>query len=304
MPQPYHPVDTQHVLMLLRQWLKAAAPPEGVDWLDTQRDTLNDGAPDDAFFAAMAQAPRKVGTALLRLRPEDRAEAERVRAGWSPTLWTADQAARATLLLVYDDSDPVAYSDMLNRVLRGGDRVQSAALYRALPLLPYPDRHLHWAQEVLRTDDRALFEAVALFNPYPADFFDEACWNRMILKAVFLGVAVAGIVGLERRANPVLAHELRDFAKQRRTSGQRVPIDLWQAAGEAVSNNVVDELAAELDGPEVDTAMAAALALSRSRDPRAAAALAKRPELAEAIRKGQLTWERLVSGSPSLRAAG
>ena len=304
MPQPYHPVDTQHVLMMLRQWLKAAAPPEGVDWLDRVRDALNDAAPDGFFFSAFAQVPKKVGTAALRLRPDDRAEAERARAGWRPTLWTADQAARTALLLVYDDSDPVGYGDMLARLLRSGDRAQAVALYRALPLLPYPERHLHWAQEALRADDRALLEAVALFNPYPADHFDEAGWNRMILKAAFLGVPVAGVVGLERRANNVLAHELRDFARQRRQSGQRVPIDMWQAAGDKVSNHVVDELATELDGPDVDVAMAAALALSKSRDPRAAEALSKRPELAEAVRTGRLTWERLASGSPTLRAVG
>jgi hypothetical protein len=304
MPQPYHPVDTQHVLMLLRQWLKAAAPPEGVDWLDRVRGALNDAAPDDVFFAAFAQVPRKVGTAALRLRPDDRAEAERARAGWRPTLWTADQAARTALLLVYDDSDGAGYGDMLARLLRSGDHHQAAALYRALPLLPYPERHLHWAQEALRADDRALFEAVALFNPYPADHFDEACWNRMILKAAFLGVAVAGIVGLERRANTVLAHELRDFARQRRMAGQRVPPDMWRAAGDKVANHVADELATELDGPDPDMAMAAALALSHSRDPRAAEALARRPELAEAVRSGHLTWDRLAAGSPSLRAVG
>ena len=62
MPKPYHPVDTQHVLTLLRQWLKAAAPPEGVDWLDRVRDALNDAAPDGVFFTAFAQAPRRAGT--------------------------------------------------------------------------------------------------------------------------------------------------------------------------------------------------------------------------------------------------
>ena len=304
MPKPYHPVDTQHVLMLLRQWLKAAAPPEGVDWLDRVRDALNDAAPDSVFVTAFAHAPRRVGTAALRLRPDDRAEAERVRAGWRPTLWTADQAARATLLLVYDDSDADGYGDMLARLLRSGDHTQAAALYRALPLLPYPERHRPWALEALRADDQRLFEAVALFNPYPADHFDEAGWNRMILKAAFLGVPVSGIVGLEKRANTVLAHELRDFARQRREAGQRVPIDMWQAAGDRIANHVVDELAAELDGPDVDMAMAAALALARSRDPRAAEALGKRPELAEAVRTGRLTWERLSAGSPSLRAVG
>lgn len=304
MPRPYHPIDTQHVLMLLRRWLKAAAPPEGVDWLDQVRDTLNDAAPDGYFFHAFARVPKVVGTGPLRLRPDDRADADRTRAGWHPAPWTADQAARAMLLLVYDDSDPAAYTDMLAHLLRSSDRVQAAALYRALPLLPYPERHVPWAQEALRADDRTLFEAVALFNPYPADHFDEATWNRMILKAAFLGVPVAGILGLERRANTVLAHELRDFARQFRRDGRQPPLGMWQAAGDKAANHVVDDLADLLDGPDADQAMEAALALARSRTPRAAEALARRPELAEAVRTGRLTWERLGKGGRGLRAAG
>jgi len=304
MPTPYHPVDTQHVLMLLRQWLKAAAPPEGVDWLDRVRDAMNDAAPDAYVFNAMLQTPRHVGRAALRLRPEDRAEAERARPGWRPTVWTSEQAARAMLLLVHDDSDPEAYGDMLARLLRVGERDLTVAVYRALPLLPYPERQVELALEALRADDPAVFEAVALFNPYPADHFDEASWNRMVLKAAFLDIPVGDIVGLERRANSVLVHELRDFCRQRRADGHSAPAGMWQAAGDKVGNHMVDEVAALLDGPDVDMAMAAALALGHSHDPRAADALARRPELAEAVRTGRLTWERLATGSSTLRAAG
>ncbi len=309
MPKFYHPIDTQHVLMLLRQWLKAVAPPEGVDWLDRARDTLYDGAPDVFFFHVFALAPKRVSIGSLRLRPDDLVEAEQARPGWRPARWNADQAARATLLLAYDDSDPTAYGDMLEHLLRTGDRAKAAALCRALPLLPYPEQHAHWAQETLRSDDRALFESVALFNPYPAEFFDEACWNRMILKAAYLGVPVAGVIGLERRANTVLAHELCTFARQLRADGRRVPVGMWQAAGDKATSHVVDDLAAMLNGSDVDTAMAAALTLGLSHDPRAGKALATRPKLAEAVRSGRLTWKHL-SVKPAhplplpLRAAG
>ncbi|HEY0832732.1 MAG TPA: EboA domain-containing protein, partial [Azospirillum sp.] len=228
MPKPYHPVDTQHVLHLLRQWLKTAAPPEGVDWLDGMRDTVNDGADDGVFLGAFAAAPRRVGRNALHLRADDRAEAERVRPGWRPQTWTADQAARTVLLLVYDDSDAAAYGAMLAAVLARGP-AEAASVYRALPLLPYPDRHAALAVDALRADDTLLFEALALHNPYPADTLAEPAWNRLVMRAVFLDAPLDAIEGLERRANPVLAHEIRDYARLRRAAGHALPPTLWRA---------------------------------------------------------------------------
>jgi hypothetical protein len=292
MPTPYHPVDTQHVLHLLRQWLKTAAPPEGVDWLDRMRDAVNDGADDGAFHAIFAAAPRHVGRTPLHLRPDDRAEAERARPGWRPQAWTADQAARTVLLLVYDDSDAPAYGAMLADVTARG-RTEAMAVYRALPLLPYPERHAALAAEAIRADDTALFEALALHNPYPADALDDPAWNRLVMRAVFLDAPLDAIAGLERRANPVLAHEIRDYARLRRAAGHAVPPTLWRAVGPHAAGHLVDELAAMLDGPDVDGALAAALVLSHSRDPKAAAALSRRPDLADALKTGRLTWDRL-----------
>lgn len=293
MPQPYHPVDTQHVLFLLRQWLKAASSPEAVDWLDGVRDAVNDGLADGEFFTAYAAVPRQIGRAPLRLSAEDRAEAERACPGWRPDLWSAETAARAALLLVYDDSDAVAYGTMLASVLRSGNLEGAIAVFRSLPLLPYPERHIPRAIEAVRADDPALFAALALHNPYPARHFDEHAWNLLAMKAVMLGAPLSAIEGLERRGNALLAHQLRDFARSQRSGGGQMPAGIWQAAGPHVAGPLVDELAADLDGKDADLAAGAALALSASRDPRAAEALARRPDLQEAVRSGRVTWDRL-----------
>ncbi|MCW2243397.1 EboA domain-containing protein [Azospirillum canadense] len=231
MVQPYHPVDTQHVLFLLRQWLKAVSPPAGVDWLDDARDTVNEGIDDDVFTAAIVAVPKQLGHAPLRLTQEDRADAAKARPGWHPQRWTADVAARAVLLLSYDDSDGEAYAGMVTGLLKLGRGEISATMFRCLPLLPYPERHLSWATAATRSDHRELFEALALGNPYPAERFDEPSWNSLIMKAVFLGVPLADVDGLDRRANPMLARELRDYAQQRKDSGHPVDPGIWQATG-------------------------------------------------------------------------
>ncbi|MGQ9370056.1 EboA domain-containing protein [Azospirillum sp. ST 5-10] len=301
-PASYHPVDTQHALALLRRWLKAAAPPEGVDWLDGVRDAVNGGAPDGDFYAAFAAAPQRVGRAALRLSADERQEAERARAGWRPDRWTADVAARAMLLLGYDDSDPDAYGRMLTTLLKTGGVSEAVAVYRTLPLLPYPGAHLPWALEAVRSDEPALFDALAVHNPYPADHFDEGAWNRTVMRAVFLDVPLAAVEGLDRRANTVLAHELHEHVRQRRAAGRPVPPGLWQALGGRAAGALVDDLAALLENDEPAARMAAALALSRSPDARARAALDAHADLRDGVAAGRITWER-VNEAP-LRRAG
>jgi len=299
-PSPYHPIDTQHVLFLLRQWLKVVSPPSGVDWLDNVRDTVNEGAADGAFFASFAAVLRHLGHAPLRLDTEDRKDAAKARPGWHPHRWTADTAARAMLLLSYDDSDGEAYAGMLTDLLKLGRIETSATLYRCLPLLPYPERHLHWATAATRSDHRDLFEALAVCNPYPAERFDDAAWNCLIMKAIFLGVPLVEVEGLERRANHVLAHELHDFAHQRAASGHAPGPAIWQAIGCHATGPLLNDMERMLTSSDAAQRQAAALVLSRSADPRAQRILAGHPDLRDAVVSARVSWERL--GSQTLQA--
>src|SRR5262249_7245617 len=68
-----------------------------------------------------------------------------------------------------------------------------------------------------------VFEAVACFNPYPADWFDEVAFNLMVVKCVFSGVPIGAIVGLDARRNDNLVRMLRDPVCERHAAGRPVP---------------------------------------------------------------------------------
>ncbi|HSP79398.1 MAG TPA: EboA domain-containing protein, partial [Myxococcaceae bacterium] len=67
---------------------------------------------------------------------------------------------------------------------------------------------------------------IACENPYPASHFPEPAFNQLVLKAVFTGVPLARVVGLERRRNPELARMAADCASERRAAGRGIPTDL------------------------------------------------------------------------------
>ena len=69
----------------------------------------------------------------------------------------------------------------------------------------------------------AVFEAVALGNPYPAAHLADPAWNQLVLKGFFTGADIGRIVGLEGRRNPELGRMLADYARERRAAHR--PID-------------------------------------------------------------------------------
>lgn len=270
------------IVPVLRDWL-AAQGEDGLAWLDATAGGLAAGDGERAVFAAFAAAPRHVGREelpTLLLRP-----------GLALTGWTRDQAAR-TLLLLTRPSD-AGYLPMLDRLFRAADLGELVCLYQALPLLPFPEAHRARAAEGLRSNMLPVFRAVALGNPYPAAWLDEGAWNQMVVKAVFVGCSLHGIVGLDDRANPALSAMLVDYARERRVAGRPVPAGLWRLVGLfANCGRALDELRHALDGGGVG-GQAAALALFGSGDPAAVTLLDAWPDLAGLAKSGRLSWEGL-----------
>lgn len=171
-------------------------------------------------------APRRLGKADLVLTEEDLHAAGSVRPGFDPTGLSLDGAARIALLLAAF-RDESGFAEIIEVVCRTADGPEQVAVYRGLAV--YPGGTLLGARdgEGVRSGIRPVFEAVAHRNPYPGEHLDEAAWNGMVLKALFVGSALAPIQGLLRRANPDFATALLDLVDERRSAGRRVSPELW-----------------------------------------------------------------------------
>ncbi|WP_162619517.1 EboA domain-containing protein [Salinicola peritrichatus] len=277
---------------LLRDWVTRQAGPER-GWFESQLARLEAGASEQTLHLFLGLVPRRLGKADLQLSAEDLALAERCHPGWHPTNWSLDGAARIAGLLAFRGKRP--FAAVFKDLVRTADARELIALYRGLALYPQPESLAFEVGEGLRSNMRAVFEAIAHGNPYPRDHFDIHRWNHMVLKALFIGSRLAPIVGLDARSNPELARILIDYAQERWAAGRAVTPELWRCVGpHADSAAAYAALERALGGSPAER-LAATLALTSAGTDQARHLLAATPEMVSRVDAGQLGWDNLSS---------
>jgi hypothetical protein len=276
---------------LLLDWLKSRLAPEAFAWLEGKAALLAAGAPEKTVSIAFSACVRYSGKAPLGLTTVALQAARAAVPGWNPSDWTCDQAARIFLLIALPPNP--ASAAMLDRLYETADVGEAVALQKALAVLANPKGHLARAREAIRSNIKAVFEAIALRNPYPAEQFDEVGWNQMVVKTFFVESPVHEIEGIDRRVNPPLARMLSDLAHERWAAGRAFSPELWRCVGPCADERGLEDLQKVLSRGSPPEKRAAALALRSCPDPRAALILQADPALAAAARDESLTWENL-----------
>jgi len=184
------------------------------DWLDQ--------ASRAPLSVAFSSASRLLGKGRLTLTDDE----ARVlaAAGFERSVverWALDELGRIALLLRPGEA-PSAIEQCYFR----GDNRERQAVMKALPLVDEPSRFLSLAVEACRTSVEDVFRAIACDNPYPARHFPPQNFHQMVLKALFTGVPVSGIVGLADRVTPELIRMVDDYAAERRAAGRSLPDDI------------------------------------------------------------------------------
>jgi hypothetical protein len=279
-------------MQLLQQWLDARLPAEGRAWLAEAARKIAAGG-DTELYRSVSFVTRKIGKADLALSPAEMAQAAIARAEWDPSDWSVDQAARVYLLLA-SGSDGAKFLRRLDQLCDTADIGELAAFYRGLPLYPDQSRYVLRAAEGVRTSMKAVFEAVAHRNPYPAEQFAEPAWNQMVLKTLFIGTTLYPVVGLDQRANAELARMLCDYAHERWSAGRPVSPELWRCVGPFARGDMLQDLGRVLEKGTEPERTAAALALAASPDPAATGLLWAYPELSIAVNENKVSWQALA----------
>lgn len=238
----------------------------GPAWLRGVADALAGGArASDTCAPAFVAAGRRVGRGPLApgsalVGPDDEVTAD----GWS-----VDDAARAALLVAAAIGSPAALADLVDEVYRGGDSREKRGVVRALSLLPDGGRFTHHALDVARMNEADLFAALACDNPFPARHYADAEWNKLVMKAAFVGAPLGRMVGHQRRSNPDLARMAMDHVSEQEQAWRRFSPDIWLVAAAHLDDGALARMIGYLNHGVAETRAGAARGLGRAGRPRA-----------------------------------
>ena len=212
----------------LLRWLARVLTAEAFDWLSSEVERQKSALDERRLGIALGRAGRKVGQVNLALTREELAAAQDLRRAWQPQHWTTDEAARVCLLLATHHGDDRAFATLLDKLCVTAEINEHVSHLKGLAIFP-ASKMLHArAREGARSSIAPIFEAIACYNPYPFDYFDDAAWNQMVVKCMFGGTPVERIVGLHQRRNPELIQMLRDFVAERSAAGRPLPKEVHE----------------------------------------------------------------------------
>lgn len=286
-------MDIEKIKTFLWEILKLNTHPKSLDWLLLQKEKIGNDTSYLKFYLAFGQASRHFKKNLMELSETQIQEAKTLVEGFSPESWDQLQTARTYLLLHFGISEAATWVAAINKLFETADMHEQQSLYAALPLMPFREEMVERAVEGLRTNIASVFDAIALNNPYPSQYLEERAWNQMVLKAVFMQRPLYRIQGADKRANPILAKILVDFAHERWAAGRKVMPELWRFVGPYLDGQNLGDIEKVVQSSDNLERNAALLACCESGFESAKLLINQYPEVQNEVQHGQLTWEKI-----------
>lgn len=283
-------VDTNALTEFLEKLLIRQIDGPAQNWLLKKLELLNQQQPRDLFLMFSA-IPRFLGKRRLDLTAEEIIRSNELRKGLSLEGWTVPQAARVLTLCSFHFKDANSFLNLLNQLFSIAEVTELVALYSSLPLLPYPDLLKARASEGVRTNMSVVFDAVVLNNPYPCEYLDEAAWNQMVLKALFMDRPLYKIYGLEERSNERLSKMISNFAHERWVAGRSTSPEMWRPIGDQGTDNIIKDLEQLMAMDHPDQQAAAILTAGALNSAEAGTFLEKHSSMAAEVDQKDITWD-------------
>ncbi len=173
------------------------------------------------FRALFASVPRRLGSAARQPLGDAFPELPAARPKWTVT----DLARLWLLLRGLRSVAPSEHASSVLALFEAGEIGEQVSILRTLAALPEPERFVETGEQACRHNSLDVFEAIVAENPFLAAHFPPRSFHQAVMKAIFLGVSVKRIEGLEARITPELSRMAADYASERRAAGRPVPED-------------------------------------------------------------------------------
>ena len=181
--------------------------------------------------------------------------------------WTMAELGRVYVLarlLHLNRMEEARLEEAVWKVYRYSADTEKEAIIKSLVLLPDNERFKPMALDATRTNSKEILSALLNGNTYPSRRFSDSEFNGLVLKALFMRIAIVDMPGLEGRSNPELSRMCEDYIQELKDAGRDVPTDIWLALAGSMSRRGADFLREYGSGPDSRHRFYAAMAIEKN----------------------------------------
>ncbi|HEY8956366.1 EboA domain-containing protein [Chitinophaga sp.] len=286
--------DQDKVSTLLSTVIRNNGNEKANTWLQQRLQLQQQTGAIPQFNQTFTAIPRFTGKEVIRISTTENEQLQALLPSFFVQGWTLDRLVRVWWLLQLPVANKAAYLEVIENLFKAAEMNELAALYSALPLLPWPEEWTARTSEGIRSNIGIVQEAIMLRNPYPAKYLSEPAWNQLVMKAIFTDKPLHLITGLDERANAALAEILVDFAHERWAAGRTLDPMQWRVLVNFVGEANFADITRVWHSVNSTEKEAAALVCAQCHYPPAKALLATDPALQAEIQAGSITWDTLA----------
>ncbi|EWH11679.1 hypothetical protein DS2_02600 [Catenovulum agarivorans DS-2] len=221
-------------IIQLQQWVEQHLTQAQIDWLLSAKQSLVESDPEKQLDELL-----NISAGVKRSVPDQSLE------GADQAFAHFDFAETIRLLLlvqVAKTCPDIAY--LVKSYYQFGDQSEKTALLKGLNFIDPNGQAVQTAIKASRCNTTVEFSALALRNPYPAEFFPELNFNQLVLKALFMGLEIDQVVALDARQNAELSNMCFAYVIEQALADRTPPASIWLAIQ---LNNLHDHHLGELE---------------------------------------------------------
>lgn len=213
------------------------------------------------FFQAFGLTSRCISSTIPEWTTEEKASLEQLFPSFTKSSWDMQQLCRS-LLMIYIPTNQ--NKEVLKKLAEMADIKELVCLYKGLFFLENAQDFVSLVQEGIRTNMVAVFDAIALENPFAAEYLPADAWNQLVLKAVFMGRPLYRIVDLDLRKSEKLALIVHNYIHERWSAGRLVSPEIWRLVSGYVNQDIASDLLSGIKSGDRLTQQAATKVLKES----------------------------------------
>ena len=123
----------------LGNWLQEYSDAKAYQWIKDTAEKLQSSPEDWILFTSFSAVPQHTGKDVIPFSDEELQKAGKLRKIWQPVNWSVDQLGRIFFILSFADQSKQEFLDKIEKIFVTSDLGEAVALYKGLPLYPYPD---------------------------------------------------------------------------------------------------------------------------------------------------------------------